>query len=230
MSAPKKYPATYPFGQSTAATSSFTRFVSNTITTWLLSISDSRPNAVVSISYNCVSNTARSASRSVWVRPGLGAAVSTYSAMCWPVFMSAASTVGKVLQLKSPHTLNELIIPESAAVNARRGGGTAWATACTVGCAPVGRGAWGGAGYTRLRSACRKNRWNCSAGETAAGPASGGATSEAIADGASTLATSLKLWVSFGVPVAACATSRYSVADALAGKTMQPDTGPGSMD
>src|SRR3989442_14919493 len=44
--------------------------------------------------------------------------------MCWPIFISAASTVGNVLQARSPQTLNELIMPESAGVNGLLGGGT----------------------------------------------------------------------------------------------------------
>ncbi len=79
MSAPKKYPATKPpVGEVHCAevTSWFTRFVISTITTPLASISDSRPNAVVSISYSRVSKTARRVSRSVCDRLGWGAALS----------------------------------------------------------------------------------------------------------------------------------------------------------
>jgi hypothetical protein len=53
---------------------------------------------------------------------------------------------------------------------------------------------------------------------------------DAIADGPRVLPWSLKLCVSLGVPLADWGTSKYSVADALAGNTMQPETGPGSMD
>src|SRR5438552_6263505 len=150
--------------------------------------------------------------------------------MCWPIFISAASTVGNVLQARSPQTLNELITPESAGVNGLLGGGDACAAACTACCPPPARCGWGGTGYARLRSACRRNRWNRSAGPTAVGAASGAATSDAMVDGVRSLPTSWKLWLSLGVPVADCGTSRYSVADAVAGNTMQPDTRPGSMD
>src|SRR5437870_5336620 len=111
-------------------------------------------------------------------------------------------------------TLNELITPESAGVNGLLGGGDACAAACTACCPPPARCGWGGTGYARLRSACRRNRWNRSAGPTAVGAASGAATSDAMVDGVRSLPTSWKLWLSLGVPVADCGTSRYSVADA----------------
>src|SRR2546422_1462280 len=146
-------------------------------------------------------------------------------AMCWPIFISVASTVGNVLQFKSPQPLNELIMPESAGVNGLLGGGDACTPACPAGGTPTEGCSWGDAGYARLRSACRRNRWNCSAGVSA----SGAVSRAAIADGPRVLPCSLKLCVSLGVPLAAWGTSRYSVADALAGNTMQPQTGPGSM-
>jgi len=58
-------------------TNELTTGVINVITTPLLSMSDTLPNAVVSTTYTCVSNTCWNMSISVALSPFAGAAVST---------------------------------------------------------------------------------------------------------------------------------------------------------
>jgi len=77
-SAPKKYPATNPeVLHCTAVTIELTLADISTMTLPLLSMSDSRPNASVSVSYRRVSKTARRLSRPPCESPGWGAALST---------------------------------------------------------------------------------------------------------------------------------------------------------
>ena len=82
MSAAKKKPATNPLlPHCDAVTSWFTAFVISTMTTVLLSMSDSRPNAVVSSGYSRLLKVSAIVSRSAWFRPFAGARLSTYRAI-----------------------------------------------------------------------------------------------------------------------------------------------------
>ena len=167
----------------------------STMTTLLLSMSDSRPNADVSAAYSSVSNSARRVSKSKLesVRPFASSALSWNTAMCVPTLRAKATTVGWVVQSELPHTLNTRLSPTCG--GARESG----AAACGR-LRPPTRPA-------RSRSARRRVRSNCCWGGTASvRPAM--VANRATAAG-TTAPPNKKADESSGTPPAACGTSRY---------------------
>src|SRR5882762_7967457 len=168
----------------------------STITMPLLSMSDSPPNASVSVSYSRVSNTVRRLFRSESVRPGWGAALSTKIAMWVPTLSAVAVTVESVVglrgsQLSVLHTLNVRTWPESTGVTSAgaRGGARSGRGSCAA----------------NSRSARRNRRSNCCA---TLRPASGAPGAVGAASG---FPPSLNACESSGMLLADWGTTRYSI-------------------
>src|SRR5438309_7900503 len=218
MSAAKKKPATNPLlPHCDAVTSWFTAFVISTMTTVLLSMSDSRPNAVVSSGYSRLLKVSAIVSRSAWFRPFAGARLSTYRAICPRTTFAVALTVLNEEQSSLAHRLKLRVLPLSGGPVSRIAGGAPGA-GCVCGVKP----------YHRNRSPSRRNAWNCSAGDSGAKDARSAAIGGWIVS-----PSSRKLELTPGVPAADCGISRYSaesILEALAGKITHPESRIGSIE
>src|SRR5712691_11274816 len=85
--------------------------VISTNTTELLSMSDSSPNAALSIGYSCESNRVATSSRSTSLKPPAGDASSVKIARWLFTTLAVALTVAYVEHVIVAHTLNDRLSP-----------------------------------------------------------------------------------------------------------------------